>query len=332
MKKTLEKAESKELGDIDKNTQGEAPIYRFTGHETFACRYSWLPKAYSELIRDPELFSNEENAMVRLGVGRNMVKSIRFWVQVTGIAKATRQILQPTDLGRKLLDEESGFDPYLEDIRTLWLIHWMIASNAREPLFAWEFLFNRWQHPELCRTHVLDVFQSEAARMDRTLSNVTLDQHFDTFLHTYVPTRSLKGDVREDNLDSPLVELNLIRSNGEKRSTQSGRPEAIYIFNRDPKPSITPELFSYCIQDYWQSRFPNEETISFRDISVAVGSVGQIFKLPETDIRERLETVHADSKGFLAFRESSAISHLTRNTSKTYDPLMAIFEAELIYA
>src|ERR1022692_3922954 len=62
------------------------PAYRFSGHETFPFRYSWLPKAVVELTANAELFSNDERAMVRLGVGKNMVKAIRFWVQAAGIA------------------------------------------------------------------------------------------------------------------------------------------------------------------------------------------------------------------------------------------------------
>lgn len=165
-----------------------APVYRFSGHETFACRYSWLPKAFAELSLSPLLFTDEENAMVRLGVGKNMVKSIRFWVQAAGIAEQTSQGLVPTDFGRELLDESRGVDPYLEDVRTLWLLHWKISTIVADPLFAWEFLLNKWQHPEITRSDVMAAFTQEAGRLDRKLSAVTLEQHFDTFLHTYYPT------------------------------------------------------------------------------------------------------------------------------------------------
>ncbi|HTV56567.1 MAG TPA: DUF4007 family protein, partial [Terriglobia bacterium] len=67
--------------------------YRFSGHETFPFRYSWLPKAVFELTANPELFADEEWAMVRLGVGKNMVKAIRFWVQAAGIAIADQRRL-----------------------------------------------------------------------------------------------------------------------------------------------------------------------------------------------------------------------------------------------
>ena len=119
---------------------------------------------------------------------------------------------------------------------------------------------------------------------------VTLEQHFDVFLHSYVPTRSRKGDIREDNLDCPLVELELIQRTGERKQDATGKREIIYAFRREEKPEITPELFVYCIHDFWLRHRANEKTLTFRDISVAHGSLGQILKLPELSIRERLET------------------------------------------
>src|SRR5215475_2154443 len=60
--------------------------YRISGHESFPCRYTWLPKAVRGLDVDSKLFADEEKAMVDLGVGKNMVRSIRFWSLATGMA------------------------------------------------------------------------------------------------------------------------------------------------------------------------------------------------------------------------------------------------------
>src|SRR5437867_12334716 len=81
--------------------------YRISGHETFPFRYTWLPKAVRGLTTNPRLFSNEDEAMVALGVGKNMVRSIRFWAQATGVSKnagktGTHNL---TDLGIALLGE-----------------------------------------------------------------------------------------------------------------------------------------------------------------------------------------------------------------------------------
>lgn len=304
---------------------------RFSGHETFPCRYAWLPKAFRALRTNGRAFADEESAIVELGVGKNMVRAIRFWVQVAGVAAPTTNGYEITDFGRDIFDEE-GFDPYLEDIRTLWLIHWQLSSHVDEPLFAWNFLLNRWQHPEISRTEVLRTFRQEADKLDRKLSDVTLEQHFDTFLHTYVPTRSPKGDLREDNLDCPLVELELIVKVGERILDKTGKREAVYAFRREPKSEITPELFLYCLHDFWSKHYPNERSLTFRDVAVVSGSPGQIFKLPEPDIRDRLEHITEDSNGMYQYRESAAMQQITRRDEGAIQNILArVYNPEVLH-
>ena len=290
------------------------PNYKFSGHETFPCRYAWLPKAFGALRRNPRIFSEEERAIVELGVGKNMVRAIRFWVQVAGVAEpAADGGYEITPFGNLLLGRR-GLDRFLEDRRTLWLLHWKLLSHVQEPLFAWDYLINRWTQPEINRSEVIKTFEQEARRMDRKLSRVTLEQHFDVFLHTYTPTRSRKGEIQEDNLDCPLVELELIERIGERPLADGGgRHEPVYAFRREPKPDITPELFIYCLYDYWQKRRSNEATLTFRDVSVLHGSVGQVFKLPEIDVRERLERLEADSNRLFIYQESAALQRVMRS-------------------
>jgi hypothetical protein len=288
--------------------------FRFSGHESFPCRYTWLPKAYNALKEDPFIFKDEDSAMVQLGVGKNMVRAIRFWVQLMGVAKLSsdKQGYILTPLGNAILDE-NGLDPYLEDIRTLWLLHWKMSSHVEEPMFAWHFLLNKWHSPELTRTEVIRAFQAEAQKQERPLSKVTLEQHFDVFLHTYVPTRGRKGEVLEDNLDCPLTELRLLIPIGERTAGDSGRRETIYAYRRDHKVDITGELLAYCIYDYWRLNRLNEATLSFRDITVLPGSVGQIFKFSENDLRERLENIFKDSLGLLDYQASSALPRVFKH-------------------
>lgn len=288
--------------------------YRISGHESFPCRYTWLPKAVQGLSRDPKLFADEESAMVNLGVGKNMVRSIRFWAQVSGmtttVAKGSGHT--PTDFGRLVLGD-GGLDPFLEDIRTLWLIHWNLSTDVQSPLLAWDFLLNRWQEPDLIPSRALKALQEEAARQDASLSKVTLEQHLDTFLHTYVPTRGRKGEVQEDNLDCPLVELELLVKIGDRELDRTaGRREPIYTFRREEKPEITPELFVYCLNDFWQKRHGNDATLTFREVAHGHGSPGQIFKLPEDDIRARVERLAQQTSGFLDYAESANIQQVRR--------------------
>lgn len=261
---------------------------RFTGHETFACRYAWLPKAYRAIVDNPAAFRNTEKAMVDLGVGKNMVRSIRFWVEVMGVvALQEDKTLEPTHFGNAVFGE-SGFDPFLEDIRTLWLLHWNLASRFEDALFAWEFLLNRWPYPEMTRSEALAAFIRESQRLNMHHSAVTLGQHLDVFLHTYVSTQGSQGP-REESLDCPLAELELVQNVGERRVDGSGKREPVYAFRHEPKPDITNELFEYCLDDFWKRCHTQEATLTYRDVAIAPGSVGQAFKLPENEIRVRLE-------------------------------------------
>lgn len=310
------------------------PNYRFSGHESFPCRYAWLPKAFRAITQTESIFADEEAAIVRLGVGKNMVRAIRFWMQVSRIAEPSSGGYAVTEFGKSLLHPE-GLDPYLEDRRTLWLLHWNLATHVDEPLFAWDYLLNRWSNPEFSRTEVLRAFTQEAGRLNRKLSHVTLEQHFDVFLHTYVPTQGRKTETQEDNLDCPLVELELIRSVGERETANRGRREAIFAFRQEGKDEITSGLFVYCLDDFWRKRRSNEKTLTFRDVALAHGSPGQIFKLPEWDIRQRLESLHADSAGWYEYQETAMLQRITctkKEKPPTGDLLAAVYVREEMHA
>src|SRR5882672_1068897 len=297
--------------------------YRVSGHESFPCRYTWLPKAVHGLQKNPKLFADEARAMVELGVGKNMVRSIRFWAQAAGIVTAVKNCeYHLTDFGVSLLGEY-GHDPFLEDIRTLWLLHWNLATDIENPLLAWDYLLNRWQEPELVSNAVVRVLEKEAMKENEGISPVTLGQHFDIFLHSYVPTRGRKGEVQEDNLDCPLVELEFVLKVGEREvDRMGGKREAIYAFRRDEKPEITPELFIYCLHDFWSKRHGTESTLPFREVAHGHGSPGQIFKLPEEDIRDRLELLAKQSDGLFTYSESMNLQQIRRHREQRNNELL----------
>ena len=106
----------------------------FSGHQTFPFRYTWLKKGVDAVREDATIFSSE-NASVTLGAGKNMVASIRHWCSVAGLIKADsheRGRFVFTPLGRDIFNDDNGFDPYLDDPATLWLIHWKITTNMNQ--------------------------------------------------------------------------------------------------------------------------------------------------------------------------------------------------------
>lgn len=194
---------------------GESTTYLFSGHETFTFRYPWLKKGF-DAVRDDATVFQREDAISILGVGKNMVRSIRHWCLAAGLIEEAREegeryagALRPTELGEWILDEGSGFDPYLEDPTTLWLLHWRIASNSRRAT-TWFWTFSYFNEPEF----TVDQLSSAVFRWVQTLPGKevalsTIRRDVECFVHTYVPSRSSRGGLIEDTLDCPLVELDL---------------------------------------------------------------------------------------------------------------------------
>jgi hypothetical protein len=294
---------------------------KFSGHESFACRYAWLPKAYRELRKDPTILAREEEAMVALGVGKNMVRSIRFWVEVSGLAAPSPgRGLELTPFARAIFSRD-GHDPYLEDRRTSWLLHWKISTFADDPVFAWRYMLGHWPHGEFTRTDAVGAFQRESERLGYRHSEVTLSQHFDVFLHTYLRGR---GGVRsEESLDGPLVELELVQQIGDRKTGDSARREPLYAFRREAKPDLTPELFTYCVSEYWNQWHPGEATLTYRDLALAEGSVGQVFKLSEEDVRSRLEALALPGATPFRYQPSAVQGTLHRTGEANEEVLLA---------
>ena len=59
---------------------------KFSGHDTFHCRQQWLFKGI-ELIDNEDLkgFQSLESSILNLGVGKNMVQSIQYWLRAFGL-------------------------------------------------------------------------------------------------------------------------------------------------------------------------------------------------------------------------------------------------------
>lgn len=287
---------------------------RLSGHETFSCRFAWIPKVVEQIdsaqSANYELFKDENKAMVQLGVGKNMVRSIKFWSEVSGVIKT-----QPdgshrlTTFGKQLLGHDAH-DPYLERQETLWLLHWKI-STAEPPVFYWDQMLNYWHRQEFCLGEMLPILKRELPANSKS-SDRTLADGLRVFLRTYVPTRGPKGDVKEDNLDCPLVELGFVQQSGLRLDEKTNRQEPLYCFNYDDKQEVGDALFAFCLNDFWRNSPHSGETLGFKFISTGRNSPGQIFKLPEQAVRARLERLKEATGGAMEFLESSTIQQVTR--------------------
>ena len=101
----------------------------FTGHDSFYCRSYWLKKGY-DFVQKGGKFN--DNAVIELGVGRNMVNAIRYWSRAFGLIDEN-DVAQPI---AKAIFDTKGFDPYCEDKATLWLLHYLLVTTRRASLYS----------------------------------------------------------------------------------------------------------------------------------------------------------------------------------------------------
>ncbi|NOT01205.1 MAG: DUF4007 family protein [Phycisphaerales bacterium] len=289
----------------------------FSGHESFPLRFTWLTKAVRgcEAPKHRDLFARDD-AMVRLGVGKNMVRSIRFWALSTAVladdesaGRTTRHC--PTQLGAFLFGDR-GKDPFIEDPATVWLLHWQLASNRR--LGTWHWLFNDLRATEFHKPDIVRELHTRANRVgSKPVAVDTIERDLDCLLRTYVPSDPDKRLSREELLDCPLTELGLIRRAGNRDT---------FAFVRASHNSLPSSLFLYALLSFWDAVAPKSDSLRFDQIAFSAGSPGTVFKLTENAVIDRLHRIATDSEGALRFDETSGLKQVFR--SKRTDPLPSL--------
>jgi hypothetical protein len=294
-----------------------AALHSFSGHETFPFRYPWLKKGFDAALEDGHVFLRDD-AITTLGVGKNMVRSIRHWCLAAGVLAEHRgggPALRPTDLGKRLLADD-GLDPYLEDPATLWVLHWQIASNPARAT-TWFWTFSHFNEPEFTR----EALSSSLYRWTQTLpgkqvAESSVKRDVEVFLRTYVPSRQTRDDIAEDSLDCPLVELGLI--------AQPSHGHA-YRFRRGAQSVLPDGILLFAVLRFWEGFSPTTETLALHDIGRQPGSPGRLFKIDESSLAERLEGIERQTEGSLSYRETAGIRQLYRK--RRLDPNEVLADA-----
>lgn len=288
-------------------TSSEKMKFNFSGHESFPLRYGWIQKGIRFLYKYPDLFLRDD-AMVILGVGKNMVRSIRYWCEAFMLIESPKRgVFKPTELGDKLFGVE-GWDPYLEDPATLWLLHWNLVSDW-EKSSTWYLVFMRWAEVQFSKEQLkLWLWEIvEHNEISRVTKN-TIRRDVEVFLRTYLPSRNYSKKLVENTYDSPLVELGLIEEIDRD----------LYSFVIGPKPSLPIEIFIYALLDFWERSSPDQNSISYEKIRYGDGSIGRGLLLNDNNLYERLESL--PSWLGIQYDDTSGKRGLYRNISKTINP------------
>lgn len=276
----------------------------FGGHEKFVFRHGWLKKGVDALARNPNVFMAED-AIVVLGVGKNMVRSIRYWCLATGLFEETRGRkgapgLRLSRLATFLLADD-GRDPYLEDIGTLWLLHWQLVTNISRAL-VWYLTFCAFFEVEFTKRQLSAFIAKQLKQLGISATHATIERDVDACLRTYVPAVRKVGDsLSEETMDCPLVDLELIHFTPE---------DGAYRFNIGPKLTLPVEIFGYTLMAYLAKIAQSRRAVAVDECLYHQGSPGQVFKLDENSLIEYLEALEAMTDGSLRLQETAGLRQL----------------------
>lgn len=305
---------------------GMTTSFSFSGHETFPLRFNWLKKAVDVVSEKAGIFNSDE-AIAEFGVGKNMVRSIKYWALATEVLEshadtAKRRALRVSEFGTYLLGDD-GVDPYFEDTATLWLLHWLLC---REPDRAtlWHFVFGHWREGGLDLQNLQPVLEDWLNMQGGTPpASSTLLRDMQCLQNTYVARRRNQTHL-EETVSCPLASLRLLYE-------QSG---ALYL--RDGRQNgLPPEIFAYAVLDYWNRKFPEIETLSLQDVLTRRASPGQIFLLSEYQIFELTSRIERFENAPFRYNVASGLQQFYREPGvipqdmldRYYRPVSACVEA-----
>jgi hypothetical protein len=269
-----------------------AKKYTFSGHESFQCRQLWLKKGY-DYIKSGKSF-NDDDAVVILGVGKNMVSSIRFWMKAFNLLSQDDKL---TSFAHKLLDDD-GYDPYLEDEASLWLLHYQLVNRAFSSTYSIVFNELRREKIEFTRDNFI-AFIKRKSETEKSLSvnEKTLHEDFSVLSKMYLRSDAQSKD-KEDSFSGLLTELDLLKCFSKGK-------EEFFIIENNERPEIPDEVILYAILD-------NEAfnlSVNLNNIEHDYNGVGTVFALNRPGILSKIESI-ASKYSYIVFNDHAGVKEL----------------------
>lgn len=266
--------------------------YTFSGHDSFQCRQLWLKKGY-DYVQEGKNF-NDEDGVVQLGVGKNMVSSIRFWLKAFNIID-NKDI--PTDFGNRLFDNENGYDPFLEDEASLWLLHYHLVKNGFASIYS--IIFNEFRKEKLFfnkETFVNYMRRIGDSNPDFNFNENTIAKDFIVFANLY--KNDPESKEVEDSFSGILSEIELLKTAGKNKDEQ-------YYIDNAERDNLPESIVLYTILDN-----PNYgNSISLNSLEFDLNSPGSIFALNRSGLINKISDIVGDFKD-ITFTDQAGLKEL----------------------
>lgn len=281
---------------------------KFRAHDTFFIRKGWLSKGMERVVEKPDLFVDKnENPMDILGIGSNMVKALRYWLQAVGLTqepKSGKRTQTLTPFGQQVFDN----DCYIEELGTLYLLQYKLASQ-RDEATAWYYFFNEFSMSEFTKEEFVQQIQNYImmAEDGSSVAIRSLNDDFGCIINTYLPRyKSSPGRVSpENNIDCPFGELGLIDIANKKQKTYKKSIPSAKSFN--------PWVVLAVIMDQSEGR----TEIALNELLTKPCNIGRVFNL---DAITMLDILHeAENIGMLKIIRTAGLDVIRLSETMSFD-------------
>ena len=271
--------------------------YVFSGHESFPCRMLWPTKGYDYVVGGNNF--NDPDSVVLLGVGKNMVSSIRYWLKALGLFEQDNA----TDIANFLFDSEHGKDRYIESLGTLWLLHFLLVVTQEATLYNIMFLRYQKERKVFDKEQVLNFVKRLMTEDDKQkqFNANTIGKDFNVLTQNYVQPSKPKS---YEDYSSLLIDLNIIRYD---------QSDKMFAFNIEGKRTVPLEIFLYAVLKIKG----NDRTVSYDTLQ----NVGLVFCMTDMEVIEMLRRIDREYSECVQYSDNAGIRQLLFKETDKIEPI-----------
>lgn len=271
--------------------------YCFSGHESFPCKTLWLKKGYDFNKANKDF--NSPEAVVELGVGKNMVAAIRYWYKAFGLNSSDERINWIPDF---LFNDQDGKDRYMEDLGTLWLLHFLLVYSNIASLYNLFFIDFQKERRRFERNQIVTFVKRKMgeANQDHLFNVNTVKKDVGVLLQNYCLPRNPQSN---EDYSTLLMDLDLLRQKEKKEENVENEKDKSFYFNIEGKKKVTPEVFLFAVLMYK----PDEDnTIPFDLLQ----DIGLVFCMNDLEVIDMLRLLSEQCSDSLTYSDVAGIRQL----------------------
>lgn len=268
--------------------------YTFSGHESFPCKTLWLKKGY-DFIKAGKDF-NAATAVVDLGVGKNMVSAVRYWYKAFGLSDES----ETAWIADYILDTQTGKDPYLEDLGTLWLMHFLLIHSEEASLYRMFFVDFQKERRLFDREQLISFVKRKmkSAGKENLYNENTVKKDVGVLLLNYCLPRNPQSN---EDFSTLLMDLDLLRQSEKKDKSEDNKDK--YFFNIEGKKQVTPEVFLFALL---LTKEDADNSVSYDTLR----DVGLIFCMTDLEVIDMLNLLSDTYSDSLSYSDVAGIRQL----------------------